>query len=171
MPVIQSVKGISPKFGENCFIAENATIIGDVVVSNDCSIWYNAVIRGDVCPIKIGEKTNIQDGAVIHGTFNKSETIIGNNVSIGHNAIVHGCIIEDNVLIGMGAIIMDNTRIPSNVVIGAGAVIAENKQLESGWIYAGVPAKKLKPLDDKTAQFFIHRTAENYAKYASWIDT
>ena len=144
MPYILPLKGFTPKLGENCFIAVNATIVGDVIMGNDCSIWFNAVVRGDVNSIIIGDKVNIQDGVCIHCTFEKTKTIIGNNVSIGHNAIVHGCTIEDNVLVGMGAIIMDNAYIEKNALIAAGAVVLEGTRVEAGSIYAGVPAKKVK---------------------------
>lgn len=169
MPVIRPVRGFTPKFGENTFIAENATIIGDVTCGNDCSFWYNSVVRGDVNSIIIGNKVNIQDGAVIHCTFEKTKSIIGNNVSIGHNAIVHGCTIEDNVLVGMGSIIMDNALVESNVLIAAGAVVLERAYLESGFIYGGVPAKKLKPLTKENFQHYIGRIADNYVLYASWF--
>ena len=142
MPVILPVEGIHPVFGDNCFIAPNATVVGDVVTGSDCSIWFNTVVRGDVNSIRIGNKVNIQDGAVIHCTYQRSKTIIGNNVSIGHNAIVHGCTVHDNVLIGMGAIVMDNCEIGSNTIIAAGAVVTEGTKVPSGCIFAGVPAKK-----------------------------
>ena len=142
MPIILPVKNISPAFGQNCFIAPNATIVGDVIMGDDCSIWFNAVIRGDVNSIRVGNKVNIQDGVVIHCTYQKTKTNIGNNVSIGHNAIVHGCTIYDNVLIGMGAIIMDNAEIGSNTIIAAGAVVLEETKIPEGSIYAGIPAKK-----------------------------
>ena len=170
MPLILPVRGFSPAWGANCFIAENATLVGDVELGDDCSVWFNAVIRGDVNSIIIGDRVNIQDGAVLHCTYEKSKTIIGNDVSIGHNAVVHGCKVEDNALIGMGAVVMDLAIIHSHVIVAAGAVVPENMVLESGWIYAGIPAKKLKPLDPKTADFFIRRTAENYVKYSRWFD-
>ena len=147
MALIKAVKGISPVFGENCFLAENSTIVGDVVMGNDCSVWFNAVVRGDVNSIRIGNKVNIQDGAVLHCTYEKTQVHLGNNVSIGHNAIVHGCTIHDNVLVGMGAIVMDNVEIFSNTIIAAGAVVLEGTKIESGSIYAGVPAKKVKDID------------------------
>src|ERR1700733_3077946 len=143
MPVILPVKGISPVFGKNVYIAPNATIVGDVIIGDDCSIWFNAVVRGDVNSIRIGNKVNIQDGVIIHCTYQKAKTVIGNNVSIGHNAIVHGCTIQDNVLIGMGSIIMDGAEIGSNSIIAAGAVVLENTKVEQGAIYAGIPARKL----------------------------
>ncbi len=169
MPYIQEVRGFTPKLGDDCFVAPNATIVGDVTLGDQCSVWFNAVIRGDVNSIIMGNKVNIQDGAVIHCTFEKTKTIVGNNVSIGHNAIVHGCTVGDNVLVGMGAIIMDNAVVESNVLIGAGAVVLENAKLESGFIYAGVPAKKIKPLTKENFQHYIGRIADNYVLYASWF--
>ena len=144
MSIILPVNGVLPSFGKDCFIAPNATIVGDVQTGDQCSFWFNAVVRGDVNKIRMGNKVNVQDGAVIHCTFERTETIIGNNVSIGHNAIVHGCVIDNNVLIGMGSIIMDNARIGSNCIIAAGAVVLENTIVEPGSVYAGVPAKKVK---------------------------
>lgn len=169
MPIIKPVRGFTPKFGENTFIAENATILGDVTCGNDCSFWYNSVVRGDVNSIILGNKVNVQDGAIIHCTFEKTKSIIGNNVSIGHNAIVHGCSIEDNVLVGMGSIIMDNALVESNVLIAAGAVVLERAYLESGFIYGGVPAKKIKALTKENFQHYIGRIADNYVLYASWF--
>jgi carbonic anhydrase/acetyltransferase-like protein (isoleucine patch superfamily) len=169
MPYILPLRGFTPKLGENCFIAVNATIVGDVIMGNDCSIWFNAVVRGDVNSIIIGDKVNIQDGVCIHCTFEKTKTIIGNNVSIGHNAIVHGCTIEDNVLVGMGAIIMDNAYIEKNALIAAGAVVLEGTRVEAGSIYAGVPAKKVKSLAPETFKDMNERIANNYIKYASWF--
>lgn len=171
MPVILPVEGVSPEFGDNCYIAPNATIVGDVIMGNDCSIWFNAVIRGDVNSIRIGEKVNVQDGAVIHCTFKRTKAIIGNFVSIGHNAIVHGCTIHDNVLIGMGAIVMDNAVIHSNTIIAAGAVVLEGFTCEEGSIYAGVPAKKVKNIDPQQIQGEINRIANNYVRYADWFRT
>ncbi|MFI5171582.1 MAG: gamma carbonic anhydrase family protein [Chitinophagales bacterium] len=168
MPIILPVNNISPKFGINCFIAENATIVGEVIMGDDCSIWFNAVVRGDVNSITIGNKVNIQDNAVIHCTYQQAATIIGNNVSIGHNAIVHGCTIHDNVLVGMGAIVMDHAVVHQNVLIAAGAVVLENSILESGFIYGGVPAKKLKPLSEKEFKGTILRIADNYIMYSGW---
>lgn len=155
--------------GENNFIAPNATIVGDVVMGNDCSVWFNAVVRGDVNSIRMGNKVNIQDGAVIHATYEKTKTTIGNNVSIGHNAIVHGCTVEDNVLIGMGAIVMDNAHIGSNTIIAAGAVVLEGTQVEPGTIYAGVPAKKVKTISQELIHGEINRIANNYIMYADWF--
>jgi carbonic anhydrase/acetyltransferase-like protein (isoleucine patch superfamily) len=149
MALIVPCRTITPKFGENCYLAPNATIIGDVEMGNDCSVWFNAVVRGDVNSIKIGNKVNIQDGAVLHCTYEKTKVVIGDNVSIGHNALVHGCTIEDNVLIGMGAIVMDNCYIEKNALIAAGAVVLENTRVEAGCIYAGVPAKKVKQLSEE----------------------
>jgi carbonic anhydrase/acetyltransferase-like protein (isoleucine patch superfamily) len=169
MPVILPVKGISPQMGDNCFIAPNATIVGDVITGNDCSVWFNAVIRGDVNSIRLGNKVNVQDGAVIHCTYQKTKAIIGNNVSIGHNAIVHGCVIEDNVLIGMGAIVMDNARVGSNSIIAAGAVVLEGTVVEAGSIYAGVPAKKVKTISQELISGEINRIADNYLMYSNWF--
>ncbi|MEO6894841.1 MAG: gamma carbonic anhydrase family protein, partial [Ginsengibacter sp.] len=149
MAFLLEVKGVKPSCGENCFLAPNATVCGDVIMGNDCSVWFNAVIRGDVNSIRMGDKVNVQDGAVIHCTYLKSKTQIGNNVSIGHNAIVHGCVIENNVLVGMGAIIMDHAKIGANSIIAAGAVVLENTIVEPGSIYAGVPAKKIKEISEE----------------------
>jgi carbonic anhydrase/acetyltransferase-like protein (isoleucine patch superfamily) len=167
--LIKSVKGISPEIGKDCYIAENATIVGDVILGDQCSVWFNAVIRGDVHYIKIGNKVNIQDGAIIHCTYQKHPTIIGNNVSIGHNAIVHGCTIHDNVLIGMGAIVMDNCVVESNSIIAAGAVVTQNIHVEAGTIYAGVPAKKVKDISQDLISGEIDRIANNYIMYSGWF--
>lgn len=167
--IIKAVNGKSPKIPTDCFIAENATIVGDVEIGSQCSIWFNAVIRGDVHYIKLGNKVNIQDGAVIHATYLKSPTTIGNNVSIGHNAIVHGCTIHDNVLIGMGSIIMDDCVIESNSIIAAGAVVTKKTRVPSGTIYAGVPAIKLKDISEKLINGEINRIADNYIEYSSWF--
>lgn len=169
MALILPVEGIHPQFGDNNFLAPNATIVGDVRTGNDCSFWFNAVIRGDVNSIRMGSKVNVQDGAVIHCTYQKSATVIGNNVSIGHNAIVHGCTVHDDVLIGMGAIVMDNAVIGSNSIIAAGAVVLEGTQVEEGSIYAGVPAKKVKKISAELVSGEIHRIANNYVKYAGWF--
>ena len=169
MPVIKPVRGKSPEIPEDCFIAENATIVGDVSMGNECSIWFSAVVRGDVNFIKIGNKVNIQDGAVIHGTYKTAPTTIGNNVSIGHNALVHGCAIHDNVLIGMGSIVMDNCIIKSNSIIAAGAVVTKNTIVEAGSIYAGVPAKKVKDISKELISSEINRIADNYIKYSGWF--
>ncbi len=168
MPLILPVKGISPQLGENCFIAENATLVGDVILGNDCSVWFNAVIRGDVHSIRIGNKTNIQDGAVIHCTYQKAPTTIGNNVSIGHNTIVHGCTVEDNVLVGMGAIVMDHAVVQQNCIVAAGAIVLEKTVCESGFIYAGIPAKKVKQLSHEQIQG-LDKVANNYVMYGSWF--
>ncbi|MEM6377297.1 MAG: gamma carbonic anhydrase family protein [Bacteroidota bacterium] len=169
MALIKAVEGKLPQFGENCYLADNATIVGDVVAGDDCSFWFQAVVRGDVHYIKMGNKVNVQDGAVIHCTYQKAPTNIGNNVSIGHRAIVHGCTIHDNVLVGMGAIIMDHAVVEENVLIAAGAVVLENSRLESGHIYAGVPARKVKSLSPEQFQHYIERIANNYVKYADWF--
>lgn len=169
MKIIKAVNGKHPQIAADCFIAENATIVGEVEIGVECSIWYNAVIRGDVHYIKIGNKVNIQDGAVIHATFQKSPTTIGNNVSIGHNAIVHGCTIQDNVLVGMGSIIMDDCVVESNSIIAAGAVVTKNTRVESGSIYAGVPAKKVKDISEELISGEINRIANNYVTYSSWF--
>lgn len=169
MPVIKPVNGKFPEIPEDCFIAENATIVGDVVMGNECSVWFNAVIRGDVHYIKMGNKVNVQDGAVIHATYQKSPTTIGNNVSIGHNALVHGCTIHDNVLIGMGSIVMDDCVVESNSIIAAGAVVTQNTRVEAGSIYAGVPAKKVKDISKELISGEIDRIANNYVKYSGWF--
>ena len=169
MAVIKSVRGIAPVIPEDCYVADNATIVGEVTMGANCSVWFNAVVRGDVHFIKIGDKVNIQDGAVIHATYQKAPTTIGNNVSIGHNAIVHGCTIHDNVLIGMGSIVMDHCVIESNSIIAAGAVVTQNTRVESGSIYAGVPAKKVKDISKELINGEINRIANNYITYASWF--
>ena len=169
MAVILPVNGKAPEMGKNCFIAPNATIVGDVKMGNDCSVWFNAVLRGDVNSIEMGSKVNVQDGAVIHCTYKKTKTVIGNNVSIGHNAIVHGCTLEDNVLVGMGAIVMDNVRVGSNSIIAAGAVVLENTIIEKGCIFAGVPAKKIKMVSEALISGEINRIADNYLMYSSWF--
>jgi carbonic anhydrase/acetyltransferase-like protein (isoleucine patch superfamily) len=169
MAFILPVKGILPQFGNNIFLAPNATVVGDVSMGDDCSVWFNAVVRGDVHWIKMGNKVNIQDGAVIHCTYQKAPTTIGNNVSIGHNALVHGCTLEDNVLIGMGAIVMDNCVVERNSIVAAGAVLLENTRVESGSIYAGVPAKKVKQLSPEQFETLNQRIADNYVMYSSWF--
>jgi carbonic anhydrase/acetyltransferase-like protein (isoleucine patch superfamily) len=169
MAVILPVEGVYPEFGNNCFIAPNATIVGDVVMGDECSVWFNAVLRGDVNSIRMGNKVNVQDGAVIHATFRKTKAIIGNNVSIGHNAIVHGCTVQDNVLIGMGAIVMDSSVIGSNTIIAAGAVVLEGTIVEPGSIYGGVPAKKIKDISQELIHDQINRIADNYVRYAGWF--
>lgn len=169
MALIKPVKGIHPKIGNDCYLAENSTIVGDVVMGDQCSVWFNAVIRGDVNSIRMGNKVNIQDGAVIHCTYEKTKVDIGNNVSIGHNALVHGCTIHDNVLIGMGAIVMDNCEIGSNTIIAAGAVVLENTKVEPGVIYAGIPAKKVKDINQELINGEINRIANNYVMYSGWF--
>ncbi len=171
MPLIKSVRGKTPEFGKDCYLAENATIVGDVVMGKDCSVWFQAVVRGDVNQIRIGDKVNIQDAAIIHCTYQKAPTTIGNNVSIGHRAIVHGCTIHDNVLIGMGAIVMDHAVVEENCLIAAGAVVLENAHLESGFIYAGVPAKKVKALSPEMFKNSVEKIANNYVMYSSWFKT
>ena len=170
MAYILPVNHKFPQMGEECFVAPNATIVGDVTMGNQCSVWFNAVIRGDVHYIKMGDKVNVQDGAVIHCTFQKHPTNIGNNVSIGHNALVHGCTVRDNVLIGMGAIVMDKCIINSNSIIAAGAVVLEGTIVEEGSIYAGVPAKKVKDISPEKISGEINRIANNYTQYASWFE-
>lgn len=167
--IIKEVNGKKPIIPTDCYVSENATIVGDVEFGEQCSVWFNAVVRGDVHFIKIGNKVNIQDGAVIHCTYQKHPTIIGNNVSIGHNAIVHGCTIQDNVLVGMGAIIMDNCVVNSNSIIAAGAVVTQNTVVESGCIYAGVPAKKVKDINQSDFAGEIERISSNYVMYSSWF--
>ena len=169
MPIIKPVNGKSPQIPDDCFIAENAVVVGEVAMGNECSVWFSAVVRGDVNYIKMGNKVNIQDGAVIHGTYQKSATTIGNNVSIGHNALVHGCTIQDNVLVGMGSIIMDNCVVESNSIIAAGAVVPKNTRVEAGSIYAGVPAKKIKDISEELVSGEINRIADAYIKYSSWF--
>ncbi|MGL4597873.1 MAG: gamma carbonic anhydrase family protein [Bacteroidia bacterium] len=169
MPVILPVKGISPTFGNDCFIAENATIVGDVVCGDQCSFWFTAVVRGDVNSIRMGNKVNVQDGAIIHCTYQKAATSIGNNVSIGHRAMVHGCTIHDNVLIGMGAIVMDHAVIGSNTIIAAGAVVTEKMQVEPNSVYAGIPARKIKDISPELTQGEVERIANNYVMYSGWF--
>ena len=169
MALIKAVNGITPRFGNNCYLAENATVVGDVEMGDDCSVWFQAVVRGDVHFIRMGNKVNVQDGAIIHCTYQKAPTHIGNNVSIGHRAIVHGCTIRDNVLIGMGAIVMDGAVVEENVLIAAGAVVLENSLLESGHVYAGIPARKVKALSPELFKDQIERIANNYVMYAKWF--
>ncbi len=169
MALIKSVRGFTPEFGNDCFLAENASIIGDVVMGDQCSVWFTAVVRGDVNFIRMGNKVNVQDGAIIHGTYLKCGTTIGNNVSIGHRALVHGCTLHDNVLVGMGAIVMDNTVVGENCLIAAGAVVLENSVLEPGHIYAGVPAKKIKPVPPEIRSGTMERIANSYVMYAGWF--
>ena len=169
MPIIKPVRGKHPQIPKDCYVAENATIVGDVQMGKECSVWFNAVIRGDVHYIKMGDKVNVQDGAVIHATYQKSPTTIGNNVSIGHNALVHGCTIHDNVLVGMGSIIMDDCIVEAKSIIAAGAVVTKNTHIESGSIYAGVPAKKVKDISKELISGEINRIANNYVKYSGWF--
>lgn len=166
--LIKELNGHAPKFGNDCFLAESAVVIGDVVMGDHCSVWYNAVIRGDVHFIRIGNKVNIQDGAVVHCTYQKSPTTIGNNVSIGHNAVVHGCTIHDNVLVGMGAVVMDDCVVESNSIIAAGAVVTEGTRVPAGSVYAGVPARKIKDIGQEQVSGEIEGRANNYVKYAGW---
>lgn len=168
MALIKTLKGFTPQYGENCFFADNATLIGDVKMGDNCSIWFNAVIRGDVHYIRMGHQVNVQDGAIIHATYQKSPTTIGNYVSIAHNAIVHGCTIRDNILIGMGAIIMDDAVVESNAIIAAGALVPKGTVVESGSVYAGVPAKKIKDINIDLSEGEIQRIANSYIKYAGW---
>ncbi len=166
--IIRELKGVTPQFGEDCFIAENAAIIGDVVLGDQCSVWYSAVLRGDVHYIKIGNKVNVQDGAVIHGTYQKFATNIGNNVTIAHNAVIHGCTIKDNVLIGMGAVVMDGAVVESNTIIAAGSVVTQGMHIASGAVYAGTPAKKVKDISEELLSGQINRIADAYIKYSGW---
>lgn len=169
MALILPVEQNHPSWGKDCFIAPNATIVGDVIMGDDCSIWFNTVIRGDVNSIRIGNKVNIQDGAVLHCTFNRTKTIIGNSVSIGHNAIVHGCTLHDHVLVGMGAIVMDNAVVHTHTIIAAGAVVLEGTICEPGSVYAGVPAKKVKDISPEKIEGEIDRIANNYIRYSKWF--
>jgi carbonic anhydrase/acetyltransferase-like protein (isoleucine patch superfamily) len=169
MALVKPVHGVHPTFGNDCYLAENATVVGQVIMGDQCSVWFNAVVRGDVNTIEIGNKVNIQDGAVIHCTYQRAATKIGNNVSIGHNALVHGCTLHDNVLVGMGAIVMDHVVVESNSIIAAGSVVLENTRIESGCIYAGVPAKKVKNIDPEQVQRLIEGIANNYIMYSSWF--
>jgi carbonic anhydrase/acetyltransferase-like protein (isoleucine patch superfamily) len=166
--IVKKLNGHEPLFGRNCFLAENSVVVGDVVMGDDCSVWFNAVIRGDVHSIRMGNKVNIQDGAIVHCTYQKYPVNIGNNVSVGHNAIVHGCTIHDNVLVGMGAIVMDNCIVESNSIIAAGAVVTEGTRVESGTIYAGVPAKRIKDISEERISGELGRVADNYVKYSGW---
>lgn len=170
MPIIYPIKDKKPVIGSNTFIAPNATIVGDVTIGDDCSVWFNAVIRGDVHFIKIGNNVNIQDGAIIHCTYKKSPVTIHNRVSIAHNAVVHGCTIHSNVLVGIGAIILDDAVIESNTIIAAGAVVLEKTVVKEGYIYAGVPAKPVKKIDDNLLKNTINRITDSYTMYASWHD-
>ncbi|MGX7667149.1 gamma carbonic anhydrase family protein [Flavobacterium pedocola] len=169
MALIKEVRGFLPQIPEDCYLAENATVVGQVTFGSSCSVWFNAVVRGDVHSITIGNKVNIQDGAIIHCTYQKHPTVIGNNVSIGHNAIVHGCTVQDNVLIGMGSIVMDNCVIESNSIVAAGSVVTQNTVVESGTIYAGIPAKKVKDINASDFAGEIERISNNYVMYSSWF--
>ncbi len=168
MALIKPIRGIQPTFGDNCYLADNATIIGDVVMGDNCSVWFQAVVRGDVHYIRIGNNVNIQDGAIIHCTYKTAPTTIGNNVSIAHKAIVHGCTIHDNVLIGMNAIVMDKAVVGENSIIAAGAVVLENTLMEPGSVYAGVPAKKIKDISQEQTRDLLERISQDYIKYAEW---
>lgn len=170
MPIIRAIKGIHPTLGKNTFVAENATILGDVVMGDNCSVWYNAVVRGDVHTIRIGHNVNMQDGVIVHCTYLKSPVNIGNNVSIAHNAIIHGCTIHDNVLIGMGAIVMDDAVVESNCIIAAGAVVSQGSIVPSGSVFAGIPAKKIKDIDPSLLEGQVNRISRSYTLYASWHD-
>jgi len=165
----RTINGKTPQLGQDCFVAENAVIVGEVHMGDQCSIWYNAVLRGDVHYIKMGNKVNVQDGAVVHCTYKKSPTTIGNNVSIGHNAIVHGCTIKDNVLIGMGSIVMDDCVVESNSIIAAGAVLTKGTRVPSGTIFAGMPAKQIKEVSPELSKGEIDRIADNYVTYSGWF--
>ncbi|GGH71263.1 MAG: gamma carbonic anhydrase family protein [Bacteroidetes bacterium] len=169
MALIKDVLGKHPKMGTDCYLAETSTLIGDVEMGDQCSIWFNAVVRGDVNAIRMGDKVNVQDNAVIHCTYQKAPTTIGNNVSIGHNAIVHGCTIHDNVLIGMGSIVMDNCVVESNSIIAAGAVLTEGTHVTSGSIYAGIPARKIKEITPELTKGEVERIANNYVMYSGWF--
>ncbi len=168
MAYIREVRGFSPRFGKNCFLAETCVVVGEVMLGDNCTVWFNAVVRGDVHSITIGNDTNIQDGVVIHGTYQKAKTVIGNNVSIAHNAVVHGCTIHDNALVGMGAIIMDDAIVGEYAVIAAGAVVLPGTRVEPGSVYAGVPARRVKDTGDEM-RAVIARTARNYPVYAEWF--
>jgi carbonic anhydrase/acetyltransferase-like protein (isoleucine patch superfamily) len=169
MALIKKCRGFEPHIGEDCWLAENATLVGDLKMGDQCSVWFNAVVRADVNTIRIGNRVNIQDGAVLHCTYEKTQVVIGNNVSIGHNALIHGCTIEDNVLIGMGSIVMDNCHVKSNAIVAAGAVLLEGTTVESWSIYAGVPAKKVKSLSKELFKGEVERISKNYIKYSSWF--
>lgn len=171
MALIKKLNGITPKFGENCYLSENATIIGDVEIGRDCSIWFNAVLRGDVNSIRVGNKVNIQDGVVIHTLYGKSVTVIGDNVSLGHNAVVHGATIEDNCLIGIGAVVLDDVVIGTGSIIAANALVLTGTIVEPNSIYAGVPAKKVKDVEPQQAKDIVQRIADDYVTYASWYKT
>ena len=168
MALIKKVRGMSPVFGENCYLADNATIIGDVTIGDDCSLWFNTVVRGDVNSIKIGNRVNIQDGAALHCLYQKSVIEIGDNVSIGHNVIIHGAKIHNDVLVGMGATVMDHVEIGENSIIAAGALVLKDTKIEPNSIYAGVPAKYVKSVDPEQTKDMINRIPDNYLIYAGW---
>ena len=170
MALIRKVKGVSPKWGKNCWFADNAVLTGDVIMGDNCSVWFHAIVRGDVHSIKIGDNVNVQDGAVVHCTYQKSPVSIGNNVSIAHRAVVHGCTIGNNVLIGMGVILMDDVIVEDNCIIAAGAVVMKGTRVEKGTVWGGLPAKKLKAIDEELFKGEVMRIAENYLMYASWYD-
>ena len=169
MALIKPVNGISPIIGKGCFLADNATIVGEVELGDHCSVWFQAVVRGDVNSIKVGSGTNIQDGVIIHGTYRKASTTILENVSIGHRAIVHGCVVETGALIGMGAIVMDHAVVGEGALVAAGSVVLQGTRIPAGMLYAGVPAREIRPVDDELREV-IMRTPQNYIKYASWYD-
>jgi carbonic anhydrase/acetyltransferase-like protein (isoleucine patch superfamily) len=171
MGLVRTLNGATPQLGKDCFVAENATIIGRVVAGDNCSFWYNSVLRGDVNDLILGDRVNIQDGAVVHGTFQKSPTRIGNDVTVGHNAIIHGCVLHDNVLIGMGAIVMDEAIVPSGTIVAAGAVVLERMVLDPNCIYAGTPAKKVKELDPHASQEMLKEIASKYVMYSGWYSS
>ncbi len=168
MALIKTLRGKTPQIGEDCFLAETATLIGDLILGDECSIWYNAVLRGDVNSIRLGNRVNIQDNAMVHCTYEKAATSIGNNVSVGHNAIIHGCTIHDFVLIGMGAIVMDHALIESGSIVAAGAVVTQNTHIRKGELWAGIPAKKINEVSPELQSGEIARIAGNYVKYSSW---
>lgn len=169
MALIKEVRGIQPIIGKNCFLAENATIVGDVVLGNDCSVWFNSVLRGDVNSIRIGNNVNIQDGAVLHTLYQKSVIEIGDNVTVAHNVVIHGAKIASNVLIGIGAIILDYTEIGENCIIAAGAVVLSNTIIEPNSVWGGNPAKKLKDIEPQQSSEMIQKIAKNYKMYAGWF--
>ncbi len=168
MALLLPIKGVQPQFGKNCFLAPNSTVVGDVIMGNECSVWFNAVVRGDVNSIRIGDKVNIQDGVIVHCTYQKAKTTIGNNCSIGHNAIIHGCHLQDNVLVGMGAIVMDHAIVESFAIVAAGSIVLENTIVESGFIYAGAPAKKIKPISVEQRKL-LELLPDRYVMYAEWL--
>lgn len=168
MALVRPVKGIAPTIGRDCYLAENATVVGDVVIGHGCSVWFNAVVRGDVHYIRIGNKVNIQDGVMVHCTHRRSPVNIGNNVSIAHHAIIHGCTIHDNVLVGMGSILMDDVVVESNSIIAAGALVTKGTVVEANTVYAGIPARKIKDIDNDLSEGEIRRIADSYNVYARW---